>query len=473
MIVIDDLNDWVGYLNGHPQVKTPNIDKLAQHGVGFTNCQASAPMCLPSRVSFMSGLRVASHGVYTNQDDIKKAERYRNAVKLNEHLSNHNYLTMQAGKIYHHKSDSGNKWDKSGGGYPWDRHPVIGESPHSGKRYPSEMAVSDMPGARPGLFDWGPVDMKDEEMGDYYTAEWAQQQLVEKHEQPFFMAVGFKWPHQPWYAPKKYFDMLPPTDKIKLPPMKEDDLEDIPESGRKCVKRERRRFYTHKSLMEENEWKPMVKAYLACIAFVDAMVGKVLDAVKNGPNADNTVIMLFSDNGYHLGEKTHWRKYALWNEASRVPMVVAGPGVKDKGRKCHEPVSFTDIFPTLCDVAGIEKPYSKSQLDVIDFASRLKRAEQSIDGKLQPQLDGVSFYPLLCNSSAESPRPALTTSGYGNHSVCSSRWRYIRYNDGSEELYDHKNDPEEWNNLANDSSYEVVKKEHIRWLPAYNAQPAR
>ena len=194
--------------------------------------------------------------------------------------------------------------------------------------------------------------------------------------------------------------------------------------------------------MESNNWRKAVSAYLASIAFADACVGRVLDGLDRSPYADNTIIVLWSDHGWHLGEKLHWRKFALWEEATHNVLMIVAPGVTRPGVRCGRPVTLLDIYPTLVELCGLRPR----------------------DG-----LEGQSLVPLLKNASAPWERPALTTYKRGNHSIRTERWRYIRYSDGTEELYDHDNDELEWNNLANKPRHKRLKAELARWMPQTNA----
>jgi arylsulfatase A-like enzyme len=253
------------------------------------------------------------------------------------------------------------------------------------------------------------------------------------------VAVGIFRPHLPWYVPKKYFDLFPPEEVI-LPKVKKDDLDDVPEAGRRMARPEG----DHAKVIATDNWHRAVSGYLASIAFADACVGRVLDALDASPYADNTIVILWGDHGWHLGEKLHWRKFALWEEAAHAPLMIAGPGIA-KGAVCTRPVSFMDIYPTLVDLCGLGP---------------------------NDRLEGTSLRPLLADPNAAWDRPALTTHGRNNHSLRSERWRYIRYADGSEELYDHQADEMEWTNLAGDPKYDGVKKDLARHLPDVNVPDA-
>jgi len=426
-IAIDDLNDWVGCLGGHPDVKTPNLDRLAQRGVIFTNAYCSAPACNPSRASLLTGVLPSTSGVYSNRQPWRKA--LSNAVTLPQHFMANGYRAVGGGKIFH-------------GGFPdpasWQDYFPSQEKNRPTDPVPANRPVNGIP--KTGHFDWGPLDVSDEKMGDGKVANWAIEQLGKKHDKPVFIGCGFFRPHLPWYVPRKYFDMYP-ADKVTLPDINENDLADIPPIGKKFAKPER----DHKSVTEHKQWRKAVQGYLACISFVDTCVGRVIDALDKSAYADNTVIVLWGDHGWHLGEKLHWRKFALWEEATHCPLMIVAPGITRPGGKCHQPVSLIDIYPTLIDVCGLQKKNG---------------------------LEGESLLPLLKNPRAKRQRPALTTYGRNNHSLRTQRWRYIRYADGTEELYDHDKDELEWTNLADRAEFSNIKKQLQKWLPKVNASNA-
>jgi len=425
-IAVDDLNDWIGCLGGHPQTRSPNIDRLARRGVLLANAQCAAPACNPSRAALLTGIRPSRSGVYHNPQPWRPA--MPDAVTLPQHFMAHGYRVEGSGKIFH-------------GAYP--------DPPSWHEYWPSKTRTrlrDPTPDGRPlnGIpktahFDWGPVRARDEDMGDRQVADWARGRLADGLAEPFFLGVGIFRPHLPWYVPPKYFDMYPP-DQVVLPKVKKTDLDDVPEIGRRMAKPER----DHKRVVETDNWHKAVSGYLASIAFADVCVGRVLDALDASPYAENTIIVLWGDHGWHLGEKLHWRKFALWEEAAHAPLMMAGPGIA-RGGRCTRPVSFMDIYPTLVDLCGLGP---------------------------NERLEGRSLRPLLQNPQAEWEPPALTTHGRNNHSLRSERWRYIRYADGSEELYDHASDEMEWTNLASDPKYDEVKRRLARYLPEVNVPDA-
>ena len=425
-IAVDDLNDWIGCLGGHPDVKTPNLDRLAARGVLFERAYCSAPACNPSRASLLTGILPSTSGVYQNNQPWRPA--MPNAITLPQHFRANGYYVAGRGKIFHH--GRGNRYfcEKS-----WEHYIRKGGDP-----VPAQRPVNGIP--RTAHFDWGPLDVSDEDMDDAKVAAWASEFLGKSHDRPFLLTVGFFRPHLPWYVPKKYFDMYPP-DKIALPNVNEHDLDDVPPMGRRMARPEG----DHKKVLEHGQWRKAVQGYLASISFVDAQIGRVLDALERSQYAQNTITLLWGDHGWHLGEKLHWRKFALWEEATHAPLMFAAPGVTQAKGRCARTVSFLDIYPTLVDLCGLSA---------------------------NPALEGVSLRPLLANPKASWGRPALTTHGLGNHSVRSERWRYIRYKDGSEELYDEASDPLEWTNLAGQPEHDAAKQELAKWLPKVNAKNA-
>ncbi|MBN2090120.1 sulfatase [candidate division KSB1 bacterium] len=424
-IAVDDLNDWIGCLGGHPDVQTPNLDRLAQRGVLFTNAFCAAPACNPSRAALMTGIRPSTSGIYHNPQPWRQSEVLKDAITLPQHFMKHGYQAMGSGKIYHGAFPDPSSWDEYWPSKLKDR-PADPE--------PSPKPVNGIPNV--AHFDWGPLTDNKEVMGDWQVADWVIRQLQQKHDRPFFLGCGFFRPHLPWYVPQQYFEMYP-LDKITLPNVKENDLDDVPEAGKKMARPEG----DHAKVIKYDQWRKAVQGYLASISFMDECVGRVIDALDKSEHRDNTYIVLWSDHGWHLGEKLHWRKFALWEEATHNVMMFIAPGVTSAGGRCEAPVNLLDIYPTLIDLCGLPK---------------------------REELEGQSLMPLLKNPNADWTMPTLTTHGRNNHSIRSKKWRYIRYEDGSEELYDHEKDELEWNNLANDPQYQPVKNELSKWLPKVN-----
>lgn len=415
-IAIDDLNHWVGHLTRNDQTITPNLDRLAGWGVSFEHAYCAAPACNPSRAALMSGLRPSSTGVYHNSNDYRP--HIASDLTLNVWFRTNGYRVTGAGKIYHGRFERFGDWDEYKKNFSVNSKGAFSKSDYNGVR-------------------WSILKGNDDAVADYFTVNYCIDELKKTdRKKPFFLACGIFRPHMPWSVPKKYFDMHPLED-IRLPPYQEDDLDDIPDLGVKTAKPNG----DHKAIREGEAWKEAVQAYLASITYADTQLGRLLDAFEKSSDKDNTVIVLWGDHGWHLGEKHHWRKFALWEEATRAPLIWVAPGVTSQGKICSRPVDFMSVYPTLCELAGLARP---------------------------EHLDGVSIRPLLENPDREWDRPAVTTHGFGRHAVRSEHWRYIRYEDGTEELYDHRSDPYEWKNLAGDQQYDAVKKELAAAFPKKN-----
>ncbi len=429
-IAVDDLNDWVGCMGGHPNTKTPNIDKLAARGILFTNAHCQAPLCGPSRASLMSGLLPSTTGIYgqINDEKIRESNSATQAcIYLPEYFKQNGYKTMGIGKLFHKHAPKG-IFDISGG-----RVPGFGPKPKKrmkweGKKGPDYGGTST---------DWGAFPEHDYEMPDYQSAQWAKARLAEQHEKPFFLAIGFLRPHVPWHVPQKWFDMHP-VEQLEMPPYLPNDLADIPQIGREIA--DLPMMPTTEWAIKTDEWKYIVQAYLACISFVDHYVGEVLSALDESKYSDNTIIILWSDHGYHIGEKNRFGKHSLWEEATRAPLIISAPDF-NKGQVCKKPVGMIDIYPTLLDLCGLTP---------------------------NPQNEGHSLKPLLVNTLANWPHIAITTYGRNNHAIRDENFRYIHYEDESEELYDHSNDYDEWYNLVDKSDYSVIKMRLRQHLPLVN-----
>jgi len=422
-IAVDDLNDWVSYLGGHPQTKTPNIDRLVARGTAFTNSHCAAPACNPSRAALMSGLRPWQTGVYTNNDPAQGV--LKDVSTINRHFLANGYNTLGGGKIYHNFNAEGRQdsWTKWAGLFP------------SIKEHEENLN-----GLNRGHFDWGPVDAKPADMGDFKLTDWAINHLkTAPAEKPLFLAVGYVKPHLPWYVPQEYYDRFPLAD-IKLPVTKENDLDDVPVSGKKMAGAEG----DHASVLKGDQWKKAVQAYLATISFLDDQVGRLLDGLDQSPRKDKTIIVWWTDHGWHLGEKEHWRKFALWEEATRTSMAIVAPGVSKPGSKTDAPVDYTNLYPTLCELTGLPVP---------------------------GHVKGASLMPLLKDPATKWDGVAVCTHGKGNHAVRDAQWRYIRYADGTEELYDHSKDPYEWTNLAAEVGMSDLKAKLAAALPKEEVKP--
>ena len=421
LIAIDDLNDWVGCMGGHPQAKTPNIDRLAARGVLFNNAHCQAPVCNPSRASMMTSLYPSTTGVYFLTPDLSASPVARETILLPKRFQNEGYHVTGAGKIFHGNLNRKHmpNWAGSFGGF--------GPLP--------EKKLSSFPGGR--IWDWGVFPVNDELMTDHKIAKWSVQQLAEQHDKPLFLATGFYTPHVPQFAPQKWFDMYP-LETVHLPKVVADDLKDISEYGINLT-RLKHVAPTMEWVGDNDQWKLLVQSYLACISFTDHQVGKLLDALDNSPYRDNTYIVLFTDHGFHQGEKERFAKRSLWEDGTRTPMIIAGPGIA-QGGVCSKPAQLLDVYPTLLELTGLTA---------------------------DPKLEGNSLAPLLKNPQADWPHMARTSFGPGNYAIISEHGRYIQYNDGSEEFYDRAKDPHEWNNMITNPEYAAMIQKHRAQIPQH------
>jgi arylsulfatase A-like enzyme len=417
-IVIDDLNDWVGCLGGNPQARTPNIDRLAERGVLFTNAHAPAPACNPCRSAVMTGIAPHRSGLYDQRPGFRSV--LPGALTLPQRLHAAGYATLGSGKVFHHAFPDPQSWQSY--------------FPSKESAIPADVAKRKLEPILGNLYG-AEVDAPASELGDGIVADWIAATLARPPDQPFFLACGFYRPHTPWTAPAESFARFP-LDEIELPAAPADDLDDVPAAGRELARAVE---------SASGDARRAVRAYLACTSFVDDQVGRVIAALDASPRAQDTIVVLWSDNGFHLGEKQAWSKQTLWEESTRVPLIVVTPGRAGE-RRCARPVSLQDLTPTILELCGVERPES---------------------------MDGRSLVPLLEDPLAAWDPPALSTSGFGNHALRSERWRYIRYADGSEELYDHSVDPGELRNLAADPDLATVKAELARWLPTEEAPSQR
>lgn len=432
-IAIDDQNDWIGAFGGHPLAKTPHMDRLAARGTAFLNAHCQAPLCNPSRASLMLGLRPTTTGIYGLAPWFRDVEAWKDRVTLPQHFKAHGYRTLTSGKIYH-----------GGAGGPRQRtneFDVWGPAGGIGARPPKKLIPSTPMGNHP-LMDWGVFPHKDEDKGDYHVASWTIEQIkAAPKDRPFFLAAGFFLPHVPCYASQKWFDLYPDDDSV-LPKVQEDDRNDTPRFS----------WYIHwdlpeprlKWVKENNQWRNLARSYLACTSFVDAQIGRIMTALEEAGLVDSTIVVLWGDHGWHLGEKAITGKNSLWDDGTRVPLIFAGPGVS-KGARITQPAELLDIYPTLIELCGL---------------------------KPRTDLEGLSLVTQIKDPNAKRERPAITSHNQGNHGIRSERWRYIHYADSTEELYDLKNDPSEWTNLAGRSEHAALIAEHKKWLPRIDLPPA-
>jgi arylsulfatase A-like enzyme len=454
-IAVDDLNDWVGCLDGHPQALTPNIDRLAERGVLFSNAHCAAPACNPSRAAVFSGLMPNHSGVWSNRS--KSIEKLKPRAELmSAAFSNAGYRALGTGKLLHHTAtgfddyfSTEQRWS------PFTKKSEVyytkAELPSKGGNNPRHVVqlkgtsyvlpLNRMPSDRnPDMkggesFDWGAFDVPDSEFGDTRITDWALEQLGQPEQsKPLFLGVGYYRPHIPLYAPARFFERFK-SEPAQLPPVRKDDLDDLSDTARKWGI-EAVTAGSHATVVKHDQWRSAVEAYLACITYVDHEIGRLIDALDRSEYADNTMIVLWSDHGWHLGEKQHWGKWTGWERSTRVLLMVVPPKNRtgqfaEGGSRCDQPVGLIDLYPTLTELCDLKAP---------------------------DNLDGTSLVPLLRDSGIETGRKITTQFDQGNVSIRSGRWRYIRYADGSEELYDHENDPNEWDNLAGNPEYQAQLK---------------
>jgi arylsulfatase A-like enzyme len=433
-IAIDDLNDWTGMLTGNPQSKTPHMDKLASRGLVFTNAHCAAPACGPSRSAIMSGIRPSTSGNYINKSSLIHNPILNKSVLLPEFFQRNDYYVCGAGKLFHGYHFNN---EVKGRGFD-DYFPSKTQDLPSweGLKFSSKLPL----GGWTRTADWGPLraDVTVDDHPDGKTANWAAEQLLSGElQEPFFLGAGIFQPHLPNYAPQKYFDRFP-LEEIKLPEgFKENDLDDVPAAHAKMAHNP-----WLKKIREMGQWKPAIQAYLACTSMVDELVGQIVAALEKSKYADNTIIVLWSDHGFHHGEKGRWGKYSLWERATRVNLLWVVPGVTQPGSTCARPVNLLDIYPTLAALTACKPPTA--------------------------QLEGNDLSGLMKNPQAEWNEATVTTFGYKNYGVRSEQHRYIVYKDGSEELYDHTQDKWEWKNLAGNPEYAAIKKKMRKFLPTHH-----
>ena len=421
-------------LKGNPQARTPHMDRLAAKGMLFTNAHCAAPACGPSRSAIMSGIRPSTSGNYVNKNSLTRNSILNNSVLLPDFFGRNGYYVCGSGKLFHgaHFND-----EVQGRGFD-DYYPSKTQDLPSweGVKFSSKLPL----GGWARRVDWGPFhpDVTVDDHPDGKTANWATEQLLAGDlREPFFLGAGIFQPHLPNYAPQKYFDRFP-LKGIKLPEgYLENDLDDVPAAHAKMAHNP-----WLNRIRKTGQWKPAIQAYLACTAMVDDLVGQMVEALEKSKYAENTIIVLWSDHGFHHGEKGRWGKYSLWERATRVNLVWVAPDVTKPGSTCNRPVNLLDIYPTLASLTGCKPPKN--------------------------QLEGNDLTVLMRDPKATWNKTTLTTFGYKNYGVRSERYRYIVYADGSEELYDHAKDKWEWRNLAGDPKYADVKKKMRKEIPTHH-----
>ncbi len=419
-IAIDDLNDWIGCLGGNLDAKTPNLDRLAKRGMLFRNAHCQVPVCMASRVAVFSGKLASTTGCYEFNADFHQAPSLAKDLPIPLLFGKNGYKTIGGGKLLH-TGFQGHLAETLDITFTKGNNP----SPKKSMNWPVK------------VWDFGPYPERENEMGDFQLALEASEFLNRKQTDPFFLATGFHRPHVPLYVPKKWYDLYD-RDKLTLPACPVDDMNDIPESD---ITRQKAVAPSHAQVLKADKWRDFVHAYLACISFVDHCVGMVADAALDGPNKDNTIVVLWSDHGFHLGEKQHWAKRTLWEESTRVPLMFSGKGIP-VGATSDAAVGLIDMFPTLVALAKL--PTTQ-------------------------QFDGKSLLPLINDPTTKWEHAVVSTWMPNNHCVIKDHWRYIRYKEGTEEMYDMRNDQAQFTNLANDPKFTNLKKELAAFLPIQNA----
>ena len=435
MICIDDLNGWVNCMNPKINIHTPNIDALARKSTLFTEAYCAAPYCNASRMAVFTGCWPSTTGIYRNEPYWENPNRKNNFI---EYISRQQYATISAGKVFHGKYNYPKAKSKKSKSATWvnqedrsllwkqqmqiPREPLLNQFPSNGLHFDSE--------GKPWTphFDWGVLTKEQEaQHPDVLTANYIINQLSVDQEEPFLTIAGLYKPHLPWYAPQRCFDHYP-LEEIDEEHIFEDDLEDVPDIAKVWANSPA----DHSTLENRKLVKHAIQGYKASISFADEQIGRIMDALNNSKFKDNTVVAVWSDNGFHLGEKLHWRKFTLWDEATKVPLIIHNGEISSAGQVIKTPVSLIDVFPTLVEMAN-NKPMQGT--------------------------DGRSLVPLIQKDRTDQHSKAVMFWGKGNSSIRKDNWRYILYSNGEEELYNRINDPKEHTNLANHPEYKNIKKQ--------------
>lgn len=475
IIMIDDLNDCLQGWGGHAQALSPNIHRLAKTAASFRQAYTNAPMCGPSRASLFTGIYPHHSGNFFQAPWYKK-ETLSNTRTIMEQFKLHGYHVMGSGKILHHNQD--HLWSHFEHPADYSPSPFDGEKrvPHpdvpapfydigwvdgslgpfinlEGRKSPEGKPLSWTTGnPNTGFSPMRYISDEDRDpTPDERNARWAAETIANLSsnplDQPFFLAVGFLRPHTPLVAPQKYFDLFL-LDELEVAVNKPGDEDDshltVAYQGDVFTLRMGKKMFHEISEAYgsvELGIKKWTQAYLACVAAVDDNVGEVMNALDASPFAKNTIVVLASDHGFHMGEKEYLYKNSLWEESTRVPLIMRVPGISKAGSHIQQTVSLIDIYPTLLDLCDLPTETAKNEKGMSPQGSSLRSLLEGAKGtKWQGALAALT---VVYAGSASKDDPRLQ-----HYAIRSNRYRYILYNNGMEELYDHQKDPYEWNNLA-------------------------
>jgi arylsulfatase A-like enzyme len=433
LVIFDDLNDWNKTLDRAAPIQMPNLDRLAAQGVLFSHAYCASPACNPSRTALLTGLSPATTGVYANHANWKRITPY--PVTLPRYFRDHGYYSAGAGKVFHHELNYAFQDDTAFDEFQKNLWPFDAPMP------PEKLNGLKAYGTRNS--DWGVWPAKEKNSVDHRTVDFGINFLQRRRDKPFFLAIGIFRPHSPQFAPKEFAERYP-ADRVTMPVVNAQDRDDLPPAALRMLQPNNWRL---QGLLDADRggtryWSDFVRFYQAAATYADSQFGRLLDALQASSYRDNTIVVALSDNGYHLGEKGHIEKFALWEKTSHIPLIIVAPGVTPPGRVCVRPVSLLDLYPTLLELAQLPP---------------------------KPECEGISLRPLLQTPDRPWDRPAVMTYLRGNHAVRTERWRYIQYADHGEELYDDVADPHEWTNLARDPQFKSVLAELRRYLPKTNA----
>lgn len=444
-LIADDLNCDL-HCYGHTQVKSPNIDRLAGRGVQFQRAYCQFPLCSPSRSSFLTGRRPNATRIHTNPGagkvpaDYKPTPHFRefisDTVTLPQLFRQNGYFVARVGKLFHYGVPG--QIGSSGLDDPPSWEQVVNPSGRDKKE--EDRIFTFTPGSFGGTLSWLAADGTDQEQTDGIGATEAIKLLESHKDGPFFLAVGFYRPHTPYVAPKSYFDLYA-LDKIELPGLSPDDKTRTPAPAYASAKKEQ-------ETMTDQQRREAIQAYWASISFMDAQVGRVVEALDRLRLADRTVIVMTSDHGYHMAQHGLWQKMSLFENSAHVPLIIVAPGAKGNGTKTTALAELVDLYPTLADLCGLPAPR---------------------------YMDGASQRPVL-NDPLKSVKDAAFTQlrrgQFDGYSVRTSRWRYTLWDDGSkgDQLFDLQADPGETKNVAGNAELATVVADLKARIRDYAAQ---